>query len=150
MDSQEKSVENRLLAALAHGSVVAQGLGVIVGVVIYIFRRDSSTYTAFQALQAAIYQLVNLVIVAGVWMVWLVFYLLTLIPVIQQAQAFPDAAPPPIFWIGLWSMFIPLGYMLLVILYGLWGALRCWQGRDFRYLLLGSWLERSGLWNESA
>lgn len=144
--SEKASVESRLLAALAHGSVVSQGLGLLVGVLVYINQRDISRYAAFQALQAAIYQLISLIIIIGSWLVWGVFYGLSMIPLIQQAQTMPDAPPPPIFWIGLASMAIPFLFMIIIGLYGLWGALRVWQGKDFRYLLLGSMLERSGLW----
>ena len=42
MNQENKSTENRLLAALAHGSVVAQGIGVLVGVVVYITQREKS------------------------------------------------------------------------------------------------------------
>ena len=147
MDKENKSVENRLLATLAHGSVVAQGIGILVGVLVYITQRDKSRYVAFQALQAAVFQLINLIIIMGLWLVWAIFYGLSMIPLIQQAEENPDAAPPAIFWISLISMVIPLIFMLLVSLYGLWGAVRTWQGKDFRYLLLGGWLEKSGLWN---
>ena len=54
MDTKNKSVENRLLAALAHGAIFAQGIGILVGVLVYINQRDQSRYTTFQALQAAI------------------------------------------------------------------------------------------------
>jgi hypothetical protein len=47
-------------------------------------------------------------------------------------------------------MVIPLLYMTGIGLYGLWGALRTWQGKDFRYLIIGSWLEKSGLWKEES
>jgi uncharacterized membrane protein len=142
-----KNTENRLLAALAHGSVVAQGIGILVGVLVYITQRDKSRYAAFQALQAAVFQLISLVITLGLWMAWGACYGLSMIPLIVQIDANPDAAPPAIFWISLLGMVIPLFYMTLVGLYGLWGALRAWQGKDFRYFLIGSWLEKSGLWN---
>ena len=45
MDHESKSVENRLLAALAHGSIVAQGIGILVGVLVYITQRDKSRVT---------------------------------------------------------------------------------------------------------
>ena len=150
MSKENKSTENRLLAALAHGSVFAQGIGILVGVLVYITQRDRSCYAAFQALQAAVYQLINFIIVIGLWLVWGLFYGLSMIPLIQQANTNPDAAPPAIFWISLVSMVIPLFYMVLVGLYGLWGALRTWQGKDFRYLLIGGWLEKSGLWVEES
>jgi hypothetical protein len=148
MQKESLSVENRLLAALAHGSVFAQGIGILVGVLVYITQRDKSRYTAFQALQAAVFQLINLVIIIGMWLVWGVFYGLSMIPLIKLTEANPEAAPPTIFWISLGSMAIPLLYMLITGLYGLWGALGTWQGKDFRYLLIGSWLEKSGLWDK--
>ena len=148
MDQENKSTENRLLAALAHGSVVAQGIGILVGVLVYITQRDKSRYAAFQALQAAVFQLANLIITIGVWLVWGVFYGLSMIPLIQHAEANPDAAPPAIFWIAMISMVIPFVYMIIVSLYGLWGGVRAWQGKDFRYLVIGGWLEKSGLWQE--
>lgn len=146
MNNEIKSTENRLLAALAHGSIVAQGVGILVGVVVYVTQREKSRYAAFQALQAAVFQLINLIITLGLWLVWGVFYGLSMIPLMQQA----NNDPPVIFWIALISMVIPLAYMTLVGLYGLWGAVRTWQGKDFRYLFIGSWLEKSGLWTSQS
>ncbi|MBN1312694.1 MAG: hypothetical protein JXB30_14860, partial [Anaerolineae bacterium] len=95
------------------------------------------------ALQAAVYQLITLLITIGVWIVWTIFYILSFIPLFQLPEGDP---PPPIFWIGIGSMVIPLAIMLVFGLYGLWGALKTWQSKDFRYVVIGGWLERSGLW----
>ena len=149
MNQQNLTTENKLLAALAHGSVVTQGIGILVGVMVYITQREKSRPTAFQGLQAAVYQLVNLIIVIVMWMCWGVFYGLSMIPLFIQAEANPDAAPPAIFWISMLTMIVPLIFMALVGLYGLWGAVRTWQGEDFKYPLIGGWLERSGLWKEA-
>jgi uncharacterized Tic20 family protein len=140
---QEKSAEDRLLAALAHGSVVTQGFGILVGVVVYITQREKSRYVAFQGLQAAVFQFVNIIIVAVMWVVWGIFYGLSIFSLIKN----PAANPPSIFWIAMISMVIPIIYMVLVGLYGLWGALRTWQGKDFKYVIIGGWLEKSRLWN---
>ena len=148
MKGENKSTENRLLAALAHASVVAQGLGILVGVLVYVSQRDKSRLVAFQGLQAAVYQLVNLIIIIGLWLAWGVFYGLSILSLIRLESTNPGAAPPAIFWIAMISMVIPIIYTVLVSLYGLWGALRTWQGVDFRYLVIGSWLEKSGLWKE--
>ena len=144
MSQETRSAEERLLAALAHGSIVASGLGLIVGVLVYINQREKSRYAAFQALQAAVYQLISLLIIVGLWIVWSVLYTVSLIPMFDLPD---NAAPPPIFWIGLGSMVIPFAVMFVIGLYGLWGALRTWRGRDFRYALVGPGLEKIGLWN---
>lgn len=150
MNQENKSAETRLLAALAHGSVVAQGIGILVGIIVYINQREKSRYVAYQGLQAAVYQLINLIITVVLWLAWGVLYGLSMIPLIMQAETNPDAAPPAIFWISMILMVIPLVYMVLVGLYGLWGAVRTWQGKDFKYLLLGNWLEKSGLWKDDS
>ena len=146
MNEENKNAENRLLAALAHASVVAQGVGILVGVVVYITQRDKSRFAALQGLQAAVFQLLNLVIAIVMWLLWGACYGLSMIPLIIQAEANPNAAPPAIFWLSLASMIFPLLFMVAVALYGLWGALRSWQGADFRYPLIGAWLEKGGLW----
>lgn len=150
MNQENKSAETRLLAALAHGSVVAQGIGILVGIIVYINQREKSRYVAYQGLQAAVYQLINLIITVVLWLAWGVLYGLSMIPLIMQAETNPDAAPPAIFWVSMILMVIPLVYMVLVGLYGLWGAVRTWQGKDFKYLLLGNWLEKSGLWKDDS
>jgi uncharacterized Tic20 family protein len=150
MDKEGKTYENRLLAALAHGSVVAQGIGILVGVLVYITQRDKSRFAAFQALQAAVFQLISLVVTVVLWLFWGACYGLSMVPLIVQMDANPEAAPPAIFWVSMLGMMIPLFYMVLVGLYGLWGAWRTWQGKDFRYFLVGSWLEKSGLWNRES
>ena len=141
--SEKQPVEARLLAALAHGSVIVQGIGVIVGIVVYVNQREKSRYAAYQALQAAVFQLIGMIIIVGVWLVWGVFYGLSMIPLVNMGET--DTLPP-IFWISMGSMVIPFIAMIIIGVYGLWGAIRTWQGRDFRYLIVGSWLERSGLW----
>nr|MBN1229574.1 DUF4870 domain-containing protein [Anaerolineae bacterium] len=137
--------ENRLLAALAHGSIMAQGLGVVAGIVIYLTQREKSRFVALQALQAAVFQVIALILVIGSWLVWGVFYAITWIPLMNIAD---DAAPPPIFWIGIISMVIPFIVMIVIGLYGLIGAVQVWRGKDFRYLFIGRWLERSGLFEQ--
>jgi uncharacterized Tic20 family protein len=139
------TTENRLLAALAHGAIITQGLGLLAGVIVYVNQREKSRWAAFQALQAAVYQVITLLITIGLWIVWGVFYAISFIPLIQLPEGY-EGAPPPIFVIALVSMVIPMLYMLVVGLYGLWGALQTWQGKDFRYAVIGGWLERSGLW----
>lgn len=133
--------EERLMAALAHGLVITYGLGVIGAAVIWQMQKEKSRYVAFQAVQAAVYQLVGMFLYLVSWACWGCFYSVSFIPVIAQAQKYKDA-PPPIFWIGIGSMVIPMVLMGVWALYGLWGTLRTLQGQDFRYAVVGRWLER--------
>jgi uncharacterized Tic20 family protein len=133
--------EERLLAAIAHASVVASGLGILIGVLIWLTQREKSAFAARQGLQAAVYQLLGLIAIVAIWFLWGIFYALTFIPLIRAPHLYPDA-PPPIFWVGMGSMVIPLIVMAIWGLYGLWGALQSWRGRDFKYLVVGNLLPK--------
>jgi len=136
------SADERVMAAIAHGLViVVYGLGAVGAVVMWLLQKEKSRYVAFQALQAAVYQLVGLLVQLIGWGCWGCLYGLSFIPMIANAQKYKDA-PPPVFLISLGLMVLPLGLMGLWILYGLWGARRAFQGRDFRYMVLGRMLER--------
>ena len=150
MEYEDKNTENRLLAAVTHFSIIVQGTGILLGVFIYVSQRENSRYVAFQALQASIFQLINLVITIALWLIWGILYGLSMIPLIMQAEINPDAAPPAVFWISMILMIIPLFYMVITGLYGLWAGWRTWQGKDFKYLLIGGWLEKRGFWKTEA
>jgi len=136
----------RQLAALSHASILlgffTNGLGgALMAAIIWIVERERSAYVRFQALQAVAYQLLGTVAWVLVWCCWLGFYMLTLIPLIFGPARHAEA-PPSIFWVGLGSMVIPFAAMGLWVLYGLWGAIRTYQGADFRYLIVGRLVER--------
>jgi uncharacterized protein len=138
--------EERTLAGLAHGSVLlgvfTSGLGgIVAALVIWAVQKEKSAYVAFQALQALVYQAVVFVVTMVAWCCWgLLWMMLILVPLTSNPQAY-EVAPPAGLWIGLGLMIIPLGIWGLTILYGLWGAVRCLNGEDFRYVLIGRWLE---------
>ncbi len=134
--SNNPTSEERMMAALAHGSVVLSGAGILVGVLIWLTQREKSAYASGQGLQAAVYQLLGMIVIVGLWLAWGIFYAVSMIPLIRDAERYADA-PPPLFWVALISMVVPLLIMVIWGLYGLWAAVRCLAGRDFRYALLG-------------
>lgn len=136
----------RTLAGLAHASVLLGAFtngvgGTIAALLIWATQREKSAYAAWQALQAAVYQLLGIAVFSITWCCWLVFYFATWIPLFASIEQDPDVLPP-IFWVGLGSMIIPLAIMGLWTLYGLWGAVQAFQGKPFRYAFVGSWVER--------
>lgn len=133
------SREECLMASFAHASVVVFGPGILVGVLVWLTQKEKASFASRQRLQAAVYQLIGMIVVMALWIAWGIFYALTWIPLVQYPEQLEDA-PPPIFWIGLASMVVPLLGMLAWSLYGLWGALRSLRGHDFRYLIIGKLL----------
>jgi uncharacterized Tic20 family protein len=134
--AENPSNEERLMAAIAHATVVVFGPGILVGVFIWLTQKDKAAYASKQGLQAAVFQLIGMILTMAMWVLWGIFYALTWIPFVSNPELL-DGPPPPIFWIGMISMVVPLLFMLAWSLYGLWGALRTFQGKEFRYALLG-------------
>jgi uncharacterized Tic20 family protein len=138
--------DERVLAALAHGSiligVLTSGIGGIgVALLIRLTQRGKSSYAAFQALQALVYQVVTTVINVAIWTCWGLAWMAMLLPPLLSNPSAYEYAPPSGLWIGLLLMIVPAGVGVLTVLYGLWGAVRCWGGHDFRYAIIGRWLE---------
>lgn len=141
-------------AALAHASVLLTlvlamvgGIGLLVGpaipLVMYLGYREKSRFVAFHALQALAYQ------VAGV----VFFLVLVVVTVAWVTIAWTVSGLLSAALIGLLLIPFALVLTLLTVLllvcipiawlgYGLVAAYQVYQGRDFRYRLIGEWLER--------
>jgi len=153
-ERQLGTADDWTVAALAHASVLltsvsvfAGGVGALIGLVVplvvYLSYRERSRFVGFQALQALVYQgvcvLAYLVIAAvlalGVTAVWIVTGLLSVVAV---------------GFLLIPAALLITGLMIVVLLvaplawtaYGLYAAYQVYQGRAFRYWLIGEWLER--------
>jgi len=134
------SQNDKIMAALAHVSAILPLMGVIAPIIIWATQKDKSEFVAFQALQAVAYQL--LMILA--WFVGMGCYMLSFfgtffsIPLSQGS----GNEPGPLFFLGFMIPFIVMGAMLLgsaiFIVYGLIGAIQVFQGKDFRYIIIGN------------
>ncbi len=136
-DSADRSV-----AAFAHAAAVLAPLtnyvgGVIIALVIYVVYRERSDFVRAQALQALVFQLLSLLLTIGAWLAWGFLYMLSLVPLMVGPET--DAVPWTL-WLGLGSMVLPCGLMLVLLLIPLWAAWQVYQGRDFRYPLFGDWI----------
>jgi uncharacterized Tic20 family protein len=136
---------DQIMAALAHVTVALPLMGVIAPIVIWSTQKDKSEFIAFQALQAVVYQLVLVLI----WFIGMACYMCSFfgmfifaIPLSSSggSNGFPFEA------LGVFFPFLIMGIMLvgggIYIIYGLVAAFLVLQGRDFRYILIGRWLER--------
>lgn len=137
--------DERVMAGLAHASVVLNLLtgglgGIIAALVIWLTQRKESAWVGFQAFQALVYQLLGLAISFLGFMCWFVLWFASLMPAMANPNQYNDA-PPAGFFFSFALLCIPFAIGILWTLYGLWGGLRAWQGKDFRYAVLGSALK---------
>jgi len=138
--------DERLVAALAHASVIlglfTSGMGgITAALVIWVTQKERSRYVAFQAMQAMVYQGIAMLLGIIGWGCYMCGVVGSLIPFFVNPGAYQDT-PPLTFFVSLGI--IPLIFLVVgvFILYGLWGALRAFQGRDFRYVIIGHLVER--------
>jgi uncharacterized Tic20 family protein len=110
--------DDNLMAALAHAGVL---ITVIVALAIWLTQKEKSKYVEFQAKQALVYQ-----IVVGV--------VLLVLSVISFILMF--------VYIGFLLMPIVMLLGLGAVIYGLYAAYQTYQGKNFRYIIIGDMLAK--------
>lgn len=134
--------DDKIMAALAHGSIFLAFLGPVIPLVVWISQRRKSRYVRFHALQAMGYQAL---------LFWLWIAGIILIVALTICLAFPlsifilkdsDNAGIVPFIIQIFIFISIFGLMGLSFLTGILGAVFCLLGREFRYPIIGKWLER--------
>ncbi len=141
-------------AMLAHASIlltmilgVAGGVGALIGpgvaLAMYFGYREKSRFVAFHALQSCAYQAIGVLLYAvlaavlAVWIAiaWTVSGLLSAVLIGFLLMPFALALTLLTALLLLCAPFAWLGY-------GLYAAYQVYQGSDFRYWLIGEWMER--------
>ena len=143
IDSLTPTQDERVMAALSHISALLPMVGVIAPIVIWITQKDKSKYVAFQALQALAYQLIMIL----AWFIGMGCYMLSFfgtfftIPFSDSSQS-----ASPLFALGFIIPLLVFGAIFIggffFIIYGIVGAVMAFQGKPFRYIIIGNRVER--------
>ena len=131
--------DERTMAALAHGSAVLNlfaGIGgLIAAFVIWMTQKEKSAWVAFHALQSLVFQAVVLGgTVLVVVLVWIVGF----------AVSFATVGIGTIVAVPVMILSFFVGFLIIggVVVYGVYGAYQIYQGREFRYIWIGNWLQQ--------
>ena len=134
--------DEKVLAALAHASVFFSFLGPIGATIVWVVQRSKSRYVRYHALQAMGYQ----VLTFWAWLINIfivVFGVLGISVVITLAASESSTFPPEaMFIIQPVVMLIVFGMWGIMFLLGFIGAVFCLLGKEFRYPIIGAWLQR--------
>ena len=133
--------DEKVLAALAHASVLFAFFGPVGPTLIWVFQRAKSKYVRFHALQAMGYQAmafwaffigIFFAVFGGIIISIIIASISHFDP--SDMSAFPFIVQPIIMLsiFGLWSLFFLIGII---------GAVFCMIGRNFSYPLIGHWLK---------
>ncbi len=144
--SSQPTSDERILAGIAHASILLSFLGPVIPAVLWTTQRRKSQYVAFHALQAMGYQI--LLFWCGVLFGLLVAVIFTavvfILAFLTQNQ---PGYPVDFIFIGRFILVLVLfGIWGIFILIGVLGGVLCLTGRDFRYPYLGNrlWIYLTG------
>ena len=143
IDSLTPNQDERVMAALSHISALLPMMGIIAPIVIWVTQKEKSKYVAFQALQALAYQLSMFLayfIGMGCYM-FSFFGTFFTIPFSDSSQS-----ASPLIALGFIIPFLVFGAIFIggfiFIIYGIVGAVMAFQGKPFRYIIIGNRVER--------
>ncbi|RJP54501.1 MAG: DUF4870 domain-containing protein [Anaerolineaceae bacterium] len=139
--SPSTTSEERLLVALAHGSVILSFFGPIVPALVWTFQRRKSPYVAFHALQAIGYQMLTFWVGMAAYLLFVLVFMLIAIPLMGFAASNSRFEMTPFILQGSMFFFM-FGFMGIYVLFGIVGAVSCLLDKDFKYPILGKWLEK--------
>lgn len=136
--------DERVMAAIAHATVIFSALGLIGPLVIWGTQKEKSPFVAFQALQAAAYQfllLLGALLAGALYMCSFLSWPFTVL----LSEPFDERGALCFPFLGFSCTFCVLFLLMLAWLayvgYGLYAAVSVLQGNDFRYVFLGRRLE---------
>lgn len=89
--------DERFMAAISHALVIATGVGMVGGAVIWILQRQKSSYVAFQTLQAVTFQFVGMMLMWAGYACWGCLYGVSMVPLLTNPEAYGDS--PPAFFL---------------------------------------------------
>lgn len=105
-------------------------LGPIVALIIYLVYKDRSRYIAYQSLQALIFQLITWIgvglLIGAIWLVTAALYIVLIGLLCTPFALLATIILPAIPLAGL--------------IYGVIAGIKCSQGEDFKYWLIGDWV----------
>lgn len=139
--SSPTTQDNRIIASIAHASILIPNISVIFPLIIWLSQKEKSRFVAFQALQSLVYQFILLI---G-WYATIACSILLIFIMGFTNTGFDTSSPGSELAILL--PFLGISFILLIslgfVIYGVIAAVLTLQGQNFRYFLIGDWLLRT-------
>jgi uncharacterized Tic20 family protein len=132
--------DERVLAALSHAAVLLPVTGIIAPILIWVTQKDKSSYVRFQALQAVAFHLLLIVIWLLGWGAYMVGIFGAMGFSILLDGSNGDAGP--FFILPILLMCLLFLILIVFMVYGIVAAVMTFQGKPFRYLVIGGLVEQ--------
>jgi uncharacterized Tic20 family protein len=133
--------DERILAALAHGAILIPIYGIIIPAIIWITQKERSRYVSMQSLQALVFHLTLLLL----YVIGMLCYFLSFIGMFGGLVLTESSGSE---WMAVLTSLFPFAVLggfacvgMFFVIYGLVGAILSLVGKDFRYVVLGNFIE---------
>lgn len=137
----DSAFEERFAAAMGHFAVILPIWGLLAPAWLWISHKSHSPWLKFQSAQTAIYQVVVTVLHFGLVFVSTFFAFGSMVLFAALAES-----SEMVVIVGLMAMTCLLGCTGLIVplfhILGQWAGLQTLRGRDFKYPLVGGWMEK--------
>jgi len=127
----------RIMAVLSHLSILVPHLGIILPLILWLANLNNAPYAAYQSKQAFVFHLADIIVT---WIIISIAVLMGFLSIGALASGFVEG----LVSLGVGFLGVILGLYLLhigPIIYGIIGAVHVSSGRDFRYWLIGDWVQ---------
>jgi uncharacterized Tic20 family protein len=141
-------VDTRIASAFAHASILFPGIGIFVPVILWSYRRKYSLFVRNQALQALVFQLLQ-----WIW-IQLIALIVFLVVFVYASISTANHLTPEVYSNRMLTSIIASVVVIAIcwfsyLLFGVIGAVVCLTGHNFRYPLLGNWIDRYTAGNQN-
>lgn len=126
------------MAAIAHILVLLPMWGLIGASIIWATHKKKSQFVTYQSLQAITYQLISVLAGFAYGCYTFILTMSLLFPSTPEASFTEPSAGLIILCPSIFGWLLVFAY----VVYGVWGGVSILRGHDFRYLIIGSRLER--------
>lgn len=138
--------QERVAASMGHFGIVYPLWGMLVPFIFLAAKGGRSRYLKFESLQIIVFQAISTVVTLGLGVLAFIILLASVLPVMVSLQTgAPLDMPPMESLFGFFIFLICLMVIVLVVplyqILGQWAGLRILQGREYRYPLVGRWVE---------
>ena len=135
--------EERFVVSMAHFCVIFPLVGLVVPLALWSTQGKRSPYIRFQTLQTIVFQSLGTLAFLVLGLLALVVFI---VAIVLFVPALGSGQPPLAGLFGVFVFLICLAVIFLVVplfqIVGQWAGLRVLQGHDYRYSIIGRWLEK--------
>lgn len=153
----EKTLNNNkqevIIASACHISAAIPFFGMMIPVILWITQKNKSDFICFHAIQSLIYQCFGIFMffigMIFYFISFFIFFIGSIITALINGNGDPDPSFFILFFIPIVILFLIMLFFFLYMLYAFLASITLIIKKDFKYIIIGKFLEKYLLENNS-